>query len=258
MMELLVATSLLILGLMAFTLYKVKKIHLATYRLTEDARIVRNETLALFSQLQALLALERRLVLPKALPATRGWAGSPDFLLVVLETILSRRPTTVLECSSGVSTLVAARALQMNGKGHVYSLEHDAHHAAKTRKLLDEYGLHAWASVIDAPLVTTSFPSAWYSPDRLPADLDSIDMLVVDGPPSATGALARYPALPALADRLHGNTVVLADDTEREDERATLLRWKSEFPEFRQEDMHCEKGCVMLTNERVDTGANRQ
>lgn len=243
---------LVILGLIAITLHKVKRIHLATYVLTEDMRSTRQETLTLFSQIQALLALERRLALPKALPAMRGWAGSPDFLLRVAETILSRQPATVVECSSGISTLVVARALQMNGKGHLYSLEHDAQYATKTRSLLVDYGLQEWATVVDAPLVKTAYPSAWYSLDQLPDEVKAIEVLVIDGPPSATGPLARYPAMPALADRLHSSAIILADDTDRDDERSMLDRWKAEYPGLQQHDLYCEKGCTMLTHD-IDT-----
>lgn len=243
---------LAILGLIVISLHKVRRIHVATYEMAEDIRATRQEALTFFSQIQALLALERRLTLPKALPAMRGWAGSPDFLLRVAETILSRQPTTVVECSSGISTLVVARTLQMNGKGHLYSLEHDAQYATKTRALLVDYGLHEWATVIDAPLVKTTYPSAWYSLDQLPDEVKAIEVLMIDGPPSATGPLARYPALPALADRLHSNAIILADDTDRNDERSMLDRWKAEYPELQQYDLYCEKGCIMLTHD-LDT-----
>lgn len=250
-------TLLAILVLLVICLHKIRRIHLASYAMAEDIQLTRQETLSLFSQVQALLALERRLTLPKALPAMRGWVGSPDFLLRVAELMLSRQPATVVECSSGISTLVIARTLQMNGSGHLYSLEHDAQYAEKTRSLLVEYGLQEWASVIDAPLVKSAYPSAWYDLNNLPEQVSAIDALVIDGPPSATGPLARYPALPAFADRLNSNPIILADDTDRDDERAMLARWKMEFSEFRHDDLHCEKGCIMLTKGHINTIATQ-
>lgn len=107
--------------LLMFSLYRIRKIHLASYQLLEDAAAIRRETTTLFSQIQALWALERKLGLPDALPPMRGWAGSPDFLLAAAEEALYLKPKTVMECSSGVSTVVMARCLQMNGVGHVYS-----------------------------------------------------------------------------------------------------------------------------------------
>ncbi len=78
-----VLLSLLFFSIIIFILYKVRKIHLATYILLNNVAATRRETETLFTQIQALLALERKLNLAEALPPMRGWAGSPDFLLTV-------------------------------------------------------------------------------------------------------------------------------------------------------------------------------
>ena len=59
---------------------------------------------------------------------------------------------------------------------------------------------------------------------------DPIDLLVVDGPPAhAVGhGLARYPALPALEDRLAPGATVVLDDAERPGEQEVLRRWERE------------------------------
>lgn len=228
------------------TYHKVQRIHLASYQLVEESSETHRETLALFGQLQALGALERQLQLGKSLPNMRGWAGSPDFLLAVAEEIKSARPTAVLECSSGVSTVVAARCMQQNGHGHVYSLENAPEFADKTRQLLQRYGLEEWATVIDAPLTSASGDAPWYSLEAVPAELPPIDVLVVDGPPATTAPLARYPALPRLAARLARSCVVFLDDASRDPERQTVARWTSEFPGFKATIMPCEKGLAVL------------
>lgn len=158
---LLAVLLLLLLAFMVLVLHKTRKIHLATYTLLNDSVHIRQETSALFAQIQALLALERKLNMDEALPPMRGWAGSPDFLLIVADEVLARKPQTVMECSSGVSTLVVARCLQMMSAGHLYSLEHDPDYAHKTRKLLDKYGLADWATVLDAPLQTKHTDTPW-------------------------------------------------------------------------------------------------
>jgi hypothetical protein len=58
----------------------------------------------------------------------------------------------------------------------------------------------------------------------------TIDMLVMDGPPAATAPLARYPALPVLGNQLSPGSIVLLDDTYREEERLIVARWKKEYP----------------------------
>jgi predicted O-methyltransferase YrrM len=228
--------------LAAWSFHKIRRIHVATYRLMDDVEVIRRETTVLFSQFQALLALERKLDLNDALPPVRGWAASPDFLLQIAHYMSREKPKTILECSSGISTLVAARCAQLNGLGHVFSLEHEPTYAAKTRDLLRHHGLQDWATVLDAPLEGSAGQSAWYSLKLLPANLPSVDLLVVDGPPASAGPLARYPALPRLEKFLAKKVAVFVDDADREDEQEMIRRWTSEFPAFSVSDLHCEKG----------------
>jgi predicted O-methyltransferase YrrM len=237
---------LLLLVLMVLVLHKTRKIGLATYTLLDDAAHTRRETETLFAQIQALLALERKLGLAEALPPMRGWAGSPDFLLIVADEILAHKPRTVMECSSGVSTLVVARCLQINGKGHVYSLEHALDYAKKTRKLLDKFGLAQWATVIDAPLQTNHTDTPWYAEEAIPKDLAPIEVLIVDGPPASTAPLARFPALPRLLPRMADHFVVIIDDANRDDEVEIVKRWKHQFPHLQETKIPCEKGLVLL------------
>lgn len=247
MTYLILSALIALLGLLAATFYKVRKIHLATYSLASDIVAIRQETATLFQQLQALAALEHKLALDQPLPALRGWAGSPDFLLVVAGEIEQRKPKVILECSSGASTVVCARMLQKLGEGHVYSLEHDETYAAATERLLARYGLTGWATVIRAPLKAVDAAPPWYASDAIPASLSRVDLLVVDGPPSPLGPLARYPALPRLVNILSPEAAILVDDASRDDEQTMLGKWRREFPDFAQTVIPCEKGCVLLT-----------
>jgi predicted O-methyltransferase YrrM len=236
-----------IAALLASCLYKIRKIHLISYQLLNNTNFTRREAETLFSQIQALLAVERKLGLHDALPPMRGWAGSPDFLLKVAEEALRRKPQTVMEYSSGISTVVLARCVQLNGTGHVYSLENSPEYAIKTRVLLEQHGLADWATVLDAPLVTQFTRTPWYDESAIPAELTAIDMLVVDGPPASTAPLARYPALPRLHSRMSANCTVMLDDADRSDEVEMLRRWKQEFPKFEQTHFDCEKGLVQMS-----------
>lgn len=225
---------------------KVRKVHLATYRLLDDVAQTRRETEALIPQAQALMALDRSLGLTKPLPPTRGWAGSPDFLLALTEEAFRRKPKVVVECSSGVSTIVIARCLQLNGAGHVWSLEHEAQYAVKTRRMLAEHGLSDWATVLDAPLQTIHTDTPWYREEELPQEIGPIEMLVVDGPPSAVAPLARAPAMPRLRERMAPNFVVMIDDADRPDETEMIRRWCSAEPRLREIRVACEKGLAVL------------
>lgn len=153
----------------------------------------------------------------------------------------------VVECSSGTSTLVLARCCQINGHGHVYSLEHGEEYAIASTRTLKEMGLESFASVIHAPLVECKLDDtqqAWYSLQGLSAK--DIDMLVIDGPPAMQDKQARYPALPMLHDRLNSGCTVFLDDANRDGERVIVERWTKQYPLLRAQMFESERGCVVL------------
>lgn len=234
------------LGLLVFALHKIRRIHEQGFELLTHAKATRAEAEALFSQLQCWRLLEAQLQLAAGLPPMRGWAGSPDFLLFLAQDVAETRPMVMAECSSGVSTLVLARSAQLNGTGHVYSLEHDEEYARKTRDLLQVHGLADWATVIHAPLTQYDEGYRWYDLNALPTELTNIQLLVVDGPPQATGSLARYPALPKLLPRLASSFRIYVDDANRPDEQEMVNRWRAEMPSLEKETRPAEKGLTIV------------
>jgi hypothetical protein len=234
---------LLTLGISAYSFYKLRRVHLIL--LSNEVAV---ENARLFRQLEALQGLYVTLGLKMSLPPTRDWAGSPDFLLTLAKHALRHKPQTVVECSSGVSTVVLARCMQINGSGKVYSLESDPEYAQKTRDDLADHGLLEWAIVFDAPMRSHSIRGEswpWYSEEVLPQDL-KINMLAIDGPPRQTRSLARYPAGPILFPRLTEQTSVFLDDSLRTDEKTILKMWQEEFPNLKHSAAQCEKGCAVL------------
>jgi hypothetical protein len=200
-----------------------------------------------FGQLEALLGLFLELGISKSLPPTRGWAMSPDSLREIALYALHYRPEVIVECGSGVSTVILARCAAINKGGHVYSLEHLPELAERTSQELERHGLKDWATVMSGPLCPYELKGEewpWYSIKALPSV--GLDMVVIDGPPMETHNLARYPAGPLLFSKLNPAAAVFLDDSDREQERIILQRWADEFPEFRQEVRICEKGCVVL------------
>lgn len=241
---------LILLGLAASVIIiyrKLTRIHVMLYQVADNSSVTRLEAEALFSQLHALQNLDKTLALAKGLPPLRGWAGSPDMLLVVAQHVLSMRPVSAAECSSGVSTLVIARCLQLNGAGHVFSLEHEPEYAEKTRSMLKEYGLSAWATVVDAPLVPQPDGSIWYEIGGLPNGTPPFDFLLVDGPPAGGESTARLPALPRLKSRLSHRFTVMLDDADRPGERIVVDKWLRDDPNLKLTRLACEKGLAVLS-----------
>lgn len=240
----LLLTCILLLAL-AYGVYKLYR----AVALKSDVRSISERALHdLFHQFQALHALHAQLALPQGLPPVRGWAASPDFLLVIARHAKASCPEVVVECGSGASTVVLARCMQLSGKGHVYSLEHDPRFAAATQAHLEQYELLEWATIVEAPLEHQEISGGtgvWYLP-RTPLP-EHIDMLVIDGPPAETGPIARYPVGPLLFGRMAGGASVFVDDMIRTDEQEIVRLWLQEFPRLRRVDHACEKGCVQLT-----------
>lgn len=237
--------------LLLLVLHKVRRVHLMLFDIAENARVARSEAGSVYRQVESLHALERLLALSAPLPPLRGWAGSPDFLLALAQHVLAARPQTVFECSSGSSTLVLARCLQLLGNGgRVVSLEHDANYAQATRQLLARHGVADHATVLLAPLRPavglTTHAAHWYDTSERGAWPQAIDMLVIDGPPGRHGEHTRYPALPLLAPNLAPACSIFLDDADRDDERWAVDQWQRLFPDFKVEDLHCEKGCARL------------
>src|SRR5689334_9786012 len=89
------------------------------WRVRREAKELRREigrrTDATYDQLAALQGLYLELGVDRALPVSRGWAASPDFLVRVRERVLRRRPRIAVECGSGISTIVTALTLREVG-----------------------------------------------------------------------------------------------------------------------------------------------
>jgi predicted O-methyltransferase YrrM len=190
-------------------------------------------------------------VLPagEVLPATRGWAASPDLLVVLVDLVITERPSLVVECGSGASTLWLALAMRRFGiDGRIIALDHDPVFAGKTRDLLARHDVRDLAEVRDAPLESFSLDGQSYSWYARPAweDLTGIDLLFVDGPPATTGHQARYPALPLLIGSLSPVATAVLDDLVVPDMQKVLRLWLDAYPDFGSEILPLEKQAAVL------------
>jgi predicted O-methyltransferase YrrM len=175
-----------------------------------------------------------------------GAMTAAGFAAVCAEVISRDRPS-VVECGSGFSTLKLAGLIGERG-GSLVSLEHDEMWAAQVRRGLAAAGCAETARVALAPL--EPHPLArdgllWYAERRLRSLPPRIDVLLVDGPPAFTPEveLSRYPALPALAERLAVDAVVVLDDIDRRGELQILKAWQREC-DFRFEIRPAERIAV--------------
>jgi predicted O-methyltransferase YrrM len=202
-----------------------------------------------FSQLEALQTLNRVLSPTDLLPPTRGWAASPDLLMVLVDLVIRKRPSLVVECGSGASTLWIALALRrFEIDGRIVSLEHDPVFGGKTRDLLARHQVLDLVEIRDAPLESFTVDGdnySWYAA-RAWEDLKEIDLLFVDGPPAATGHRARYPGLPLLSESLSPVATIVLDDLIVPDMQDVLRLWLDAYPDFDSEILPLEKRAAVL------------
>lgn len=220
--------------------------------LTQNMIKVQNR---IYSQLESLFWLQRRLLPNTQLPSLRGWASSPDVLVRLHTHIMEAKPAVIVEFGSGASTLVIADALSQNGEGKLFSIEHSDGYGAQTLSQLKQNCLKDWVDLRIGGLVLweeehlnpeeASKPSLWY-PISLLQDIENVDLIWVDGPPGNTCPYSRYPALPALSNQLSENAEVWMDDTIRQVEKDICESWAQKYG-FDLEYITLEKGLGRLT-----------
>ena len=167
------------------------------------------------------------------MPSTGGWAIDAQGLNVLLALVEDRRPARILELGSGTSTIWLGYLCRVYG-GELITLDHLEAYLHKTQTAVDLHGLSDYVDCRLAPLQQLQIGDAqypWYAVESF-GDLSDIDMVVVDGPPAATGPKARYPALPATLSRLSSKVTIVLDDAHRSDESEIMEAWQSFYPAF--------------------------
>lgn len=198
-------------------------------------RYIKRQSIDVIRQVEALMQLIPRVESQfRRYPPSGWWALPADTLLFLSDYMEQERPRRILEVGSGSSTVWTGTFAKQAG-AELVSLEHDADYAKKTRALVHEFGLKEVVTVHHAPLRTVELEDGvfdWYEPNVVKEIEGPFDMLIVDGPPEATGSKARMPALPMLEHLLSEKCLVLLDDTHRTDEQEILKIWLEHFPGF--------------------------
>lgn len=157
-----------------------------------------------------------------------GWgndviAAKPDFIRAIVRQMWQTRGH-VLECGSGLSTLIAGMIAQRTGS-RLWSLEHQPEWVEATNAALQRFGIDS-AAVCHVP-VRNFGEYNWY--DISCVELPSrFELVICDGPPGDTHG-GRYGLLPECAALLGPGCTVLLDDAQRPGEKAVLERWALEF-----------------------------
>lgn len=182
-------------------------------------------------QIESIIQVYQLLKNIKLLPSSRGWAASPDFLIKLIELILKRRPATVLELGSGVSTVVVGLTLKQNNYGELISIDHDQNYYEISRENILFNEIENYVRLYHCPIKHDVNGIKWYDLEKVSFG-NKVDLLIVDGPPGKLQRNARMPALTNLFPHLADNAVILLDDANREDEKKIIREW-SDFLDLR-------------------------
>jgi len=150
----------------------------------------------------------------------------PAGLVAVCNEIVHGARTRIVECGSGVSTVVLSRLLRERGAGNLVALEHDRRWAELIQEQLQRETLEGIARVLYA---TLEGEPPWYAAAAVAHVFDEVDLLIVDGPPAYDPGhqARRAPALPRFAARMAADATIVLDDIARPGERETIAGWEA-------------------------------
>jgi hypothetical protein len=147
-------------------------------------------------------------------------AASAEYLVAVAKAAAAS-PGPILECGSGLTTVILGAVARRTGRT-VVTLEHSTWWARHVGWSVRTAG----GSVDYRRTPLRDFGEFdWYDSGPLP---DGISLVVCDGPP-ATSHGGRYGLLPLSATHLAAGADIYLDDFDRESERAVAARWEQEF-----------------------------
>lgn len=199
-------------------------------------------------QMEAYMAVQHYLTTGMVSQEMHGWPISPDFALYLIDLVETRNYDLVIEFGSGVSTVLMAQALAKccartgaQKPAVQVAFEHLAPYHAQTLAHLVQAGVSDAVQLVHAPLADYQAPNGKIYPyyscsEKLSKISKTIDLktnkilVLVDGPPAATGKHARYPALPVVLCYFQGAAIdFLMDDYIRDDEKEIAVLWQQEL-----------------------------
>jgi len=153
----------------------------------------------------------------------QGYSALEDYLMVCISHALTSEGP-ILECGSGLTTILAGAIAHIRGVGY-WALEHKAKWARKVRTCLALYRMDT-VVLCDPPLKDYG-EFAWYDPpvSSMPGNFS---LVICDGPPGRTKG-GRIGLVPVMKERLKHECVILLDDADRKTEQKILKSWETEL-----------------------------
>jgi hypothetical protein len=161
------------------------------------------------------------------------WSAKEEYLVACIEAALSCEGD-ILECGSGLSTLLLAMVAQVRGIS-LRSLEHNGMWALKINLILRRYKVGPVAELCQ---LKDYGDYTWYDANSRVGPDQTYSLVVCDGPPGSTKG-GRYGLLPVMRNQLSPGAVILLDDGARLEEQKIAASWATELQgTWRVEGVH--------------------
>ncbi|MFC3863464.1 coiled-coil domain-containing protein [Alcaligenes aquatilis] len=233
---------------------------------------VKNNSANAVRQLQSFVGMQEYFatgVLPAFNSEAHSWPISADFALCLMRQLVLKPYDLVIEFGSGMSTVIVAKTLALMAERgdtrqtQFVSFEHLDSYYEQTLAHLQQAGLEQAAQLTLAPLKDWQSADGqvypYYSCQSTLAKLARQKqvtrkriLVIVDGPPAATGPQARYPAGPLLVEHFpNAHIDFLMDDYIREDEKQVVQHWLADIDALglagKSTEYKLEKDACLLT-----------
>jgi hypothetical protein len=151
-----------------------------------------------------------------------NYSADVFFLIEAIQRARSA-PGAVLECGSGISTILMGLSILRSAKREIWALESDVRWLERVAAINQQYQLSN-VQLVHAPLQSYG-DYVWYAAPlhRMPR----FHLVICDGPTEATSG-GRYGLLPVMAPNLADDAVILLDDADTAIGRSVLARWEDE------------------------------
>lgn len=159
------------------------------------------------------------------------WTLDAGSIAVIWDRLLAERPQVIVECGSGVSTIIFAKYFSLyRPDGRLFSMEQDAKEKARIEQRLKELHLTERVHIYHVPVdASGGYDFAAQGGIAAFPGIEKFDWIMVDGP--AGPATSRDNTLTSLLPMANSGASWFLDDSFRDGEQAVLQRW-SERPEI--------------------------
>lgn len=153
-----------------------------------------------------------------------AWTLDQDTIRILWERLQIDRPASIVECGSGVSTLVFSQYLKAyQPTGRLLSFEQDVNEKQRVERLLREHDLLSYVTILVTPVDQSGRYVFQLADIQAAWDGQKADWLMIDGPSGPNGCRDNIPL--ALKPILASGARWWMDDSFRDGELEFLESW---------------------------------